>query len=94
MKNQKLEWKDLWDAMEEKPSDWIPTTQTMFWQMLEVLPPRAMAQMGDAFLVGEPLRDDAEGKPIYACFNRRKKAGGFHEYFAKNLTVNQFKAIF
>jgi hypothetical protein len=35
--------------------------------------------------VGEPLSDNAEGYPIYACF---KKSGD--NYYAKNLTLAQF----
>jgi hypothetical protein len=81
---KKLEWDELWKAMEEKPSEWIPTTTKMFWEMLEVLPPRA--QRGDAFLVGEALRHNAQGETVYACFSR------FGENcYAKNLTLKEFK---
>lgn len=51
MSAHKLEWQALWDAMEAAPDAWIPTTENMWWQMLEVLPPRA--QTRGAFLVGE-----------------------------------------
>ena len=37
----KLEWQPLWDAMEANPSEWIETTQKMYWDMLESVPPRA-----------------------------------------------------
>ena len=30
----KLEWQNLWDAMEANPSEWIETTQKMYWDML------------------------------------------------------------
>jgi hypothetical protein len=80
-----LEWADLWAAMDAKPSEWIPTTEGMYWQMLEVLPPRA--QRGRAFLVGEANNTNADGYPVYACFN---KLGD--DYFARNLTLEQFKA--
>lgn len=83
MEAKKLEWAELWDAMEATPEAWIDTTEEMYWQMLEVLPPRKMAR--GAFLVGEPLRSNGEGESVYACFLR------FGDTFkAKNLTVKQF----
>ena len=83
---KKLEWKPLWDAMEADPAAWIPTTEKMYWEMLEVLPPRA--QTHNAFLVGEPLRDNGNGEALYACFSRTGE-----NYLARNLTVRQFKEI-
>lgn len=84
MSAQQLEWQDLWDAMKAAPDAWIPTTENMYWQMLEVLPPRA--QTRTAFLVGEPLRSNGQGEAVYSCF---AKTGD--EYRAKNLTVKQFR---
>ena len=46
-----LEWSPLWEAMKADKSAWIPTTESMYWEMLECLPPRAMRN--GAFLVGE-----------------------------------------
>jgi hypothetical protein len=86
MRAQKLEWQDLWDAMDAAPDAWIDTTEAMYWQMLEVLPPRAQA--GGAFLVGEPLRSNGHGETVYSCFTQ---TGG--EYRARNLTVKQFKEM-
>lgn len=83
---QKLEWQPLWDAMEANPAAWIPTTEKMFWEMLTVLPPRAMR--GDTFLVGEPLRSNDQGETLYACFSRIGE-----NYRARNLTVKQFKEM-
>ena len=85
MSAQKLEWQDLWDAMKAAPDAWVPTTENMWWQMLEVLPPRAQAR--GAFLVGEASRH-VGGEAVYSCF---KQTGG--EYFAKDLTVKQFKEM-
>lgn len=79
-----LEWSPLWAAMDAKPLEWIPTTETMYWEMLECVPPRA--QRGGAFLVGEANNSNADGYPVYACF---KKSGD--DYFARNLTFEQFK---
>jgi len=39
--NKPLEWQALWDAMAANPSEWIPTTEAMYWEMLEAVPPRA-----------------------------------------------------
>ena len=79
-----LEWAPLWAAMDAQPTEWIPTTEDMFWEMLECVPPRA--QIAGAFLVGEPLRHNAEGKAVHACF---KQVGS--SFFARNLTVAQFR---
>lgn len=84
MNTQPLEWQELWDAMDASPGAWIPTTEKMYWQMLEVLPPRAMR--GDVFLVGEPLRDNGRGETLYSCFCRTGD-----NFRARNLTVKQFK---
>jgi len=85
MTAQKLEWQALWDAMDAAPIEWIPTTEAMYWDMLECVPPRA--QTPAAFLVGEPLRHNADGEAVHACF--KETAAG--EFFARNLTVKQFK---
>jgi hypothetical protein len=83
--NQPLEWQALWDAMDANPDTWIPTTKEMYWEMLEVLPPRKM--IGNNFLVGEALRDDSEGFPVYSCFTKFGET-----YKARNMTLEQFMA--
>ena len=80
-----LEWQELWDAMDANPQEWIPTTEAMYWHMLEVLPPRKM--LGQNFLVGEATRHNAEGEPVYACFTEFGDT-----YKAKNLTIAEFMA--
>ena len=82
-----LEWSALWDAMKAAPDAWIPTTEAMFWEMLEVVPPRE--QVPSAFLVGEAERHNEEGKAVHACF---KESGT--NYAARYMTVAQFKEIF
>ena len=82
MKN--LEWQELWDAMEAEPSKWIPTTEAMYWEMLEMLPPRAQCRR--SFLVGEPLRHNENGDAVHACFVEIDD-----KYFAKNLTLKEFQ---
>ena len=66
------------------PEAWIPTTEGMYYEMLEVVPPRC--QVAGRFLVGEPLRHDSSGLAVHACF---KEVG--QEYFAKNMTIAQFQ---
>jgi len=83
MAQEKLEWGPLWAAMDAQPEAWIPTTQAMYYEMQDCLPPRAMSS--SAFLVGEPLRH-VGGKAVHACF---KRAG--IDFFARNLTVEQFR---
>jgi len=80
------EWKDLWNAMEDEPEAWQPTTKAMYFEMLECLPPQAMD--GDRFLVGEPNHNNIDGLPVYACF--RVKAG---HYEAKYLTQKEFNQL-
>jgi hypothetical protein len=80
-----LEWSDLWAAMDAQPEAWIPTTESMYWEMLCVLPPRKMA--GDNFMVGEPLRHNSKGEAVYSCFTKFGDT-----YKARNLTLTQFMA--
>lgn len=80
-----LEWNELWDAMDANPQEWIPTTEAMYWQMLEVLPPRKM--MGQNFLVGEANCHNAEGEAVYSCFTKFGDT-----YKAKHMTLAEFMA--
>ena len=84
--NEKLEWQALWDAMDAAPDAWIPTTEAMYWNMLEALPPRAMGR--GSFLVGEPLRDNEHGETVYSCFCQTGD-----NVRARNLTIKQFKEM-
>jgi hypothetical protein len=87
MSNIKLEWKALWDAMDANPDQWIETTEKMYWEMLEVLPPRSMK--GGNFLVGEADHHNSDGYPVYSCFT---KFGDI--YKAKKLSYKQFMEAF
>jgi hypothetical protein len=78
-----LEWQDLWNAMDANPDAWIPTTEKMYWDMLEVLPPKKM--LGRNFLVGEASRHNSQGEAVYSCFTQFGDT-----YKAKNLTVVEF----
>jgi hypothetical protein len=81
--NKPLEWKELWDAMDANPDQWILTTEKMYWDMLEVLPPRKM--LGENFLVGEANNHNAAGEAVYSCFTKFGDT-----YKAKHLTVREF----
>lgn len=83
--NQPLEWQALWDAMDANPDAWVPTTEAMYWEMLGAVPPRKM--IGQNFMVGEPLRHDAQGQAIHACFTKFGET-----YKAHNMTLDQFMA--
>jgi hypothetical protein len=76
-------WNELWDAMKDTPSAWVETTEKMFWEMLEVVPPVRMDNR--KFLVGEAHHDNEQGEAVYACF---KKSGT--RFFARYLTISQF----
>ena len=77
------EWAPLWAAMKSSPDAWIDTTESMYWAMLEAVPPVDMA--GGAFLVGEADHHNDQGQAVYACFRSR---GG---YRARYLTLAQFR---
>jgi hypothetical protein len=72
--------------MDAAPTEWIETTEAMYWEMLECVPPRAMA--GGRFLVGEAKTHNEHGQAVHACFDER--ADG--RFFARHLTVAQFQS--
>ena len=80
-----LEWAELWAAMDANPDAWIETTEAMYWEMLEVLPPRKM--LGPNFMVGEPLRSNGKGEAVHACFTNFGDT-----YKARNMTLKEFMA--
>jgi hypothetical protein len=69
--------------MRSNPAAWIPTTEEMYWSMLEVLPPLRMRR--GAFLMSEANHSDEHGKQVYACFLRKND-----EYFARYMTEQEF----
>ena len=82
-----LEWADLWAAMDAEPTKWHPTTEAMYWAMLEALPPRAMG--GGGFLVGEANNHNSKGEAVYACFIHHRT---LDEYEARYMTHAEFKS--
>ena len=81
-----LEWSALWAAMDAQPEAWIETTESMYRQMLECLPPAEFC--GSGFLVGEPKTHNAQGEAVHACF---RKVGG--TYRARHITFSQFRSM-
>jgi len=81
--NEPLEWEDLWATMKTKPYPWVETTENMYNQMLDVLPPAAMGE--NAFLVGEPYTHNEKNEPVFACFVHSGK-----HYQARYMTLNEF----
>ena len=79
-------WQQLWDAMDANPSEWIETTEKMYWDMLEVLPPRAQSR--SAFLVGEANHHDSNGEAVYACFCETGD-----KFRARYMTLKEFKGF-
>lgn len=84
--NTPLEWDALWGAMKSNPEAWIPTTENMYQEMLNALPPRAWR--GGAFLVGEAANHNDHGEAVYTCF---RKVGD--NYVARDLTVREFNGL-
>ena len=74
----------LWDAMKKEPTKWIRTTEGMYYDMLEVLPPAAMGH--GAFLVGEPYTHNSRGEAVHACF-----ANMYGDFFARYSTIREFR---
>ena len=79
---QALEWADLWAAMEKEPNRWFPTTEHMFVEMRDCVPPEDMGYGG--FIVGEAHHHE-NGEAVYACFVSR------HGYQARYMTAREFK---
>ena len=79
-----LVWGELWAAMDAHPTRWHATTEQMFHDMLGAVPPTAMG--GGAFLVGEEVRDNENGEPVFACF--RGSHGG---HAARYMTRREFR---
>lgn len=68
------------------PITWTETTEAIFTEMLEVLPPAAWHHGG--FLVGEPMDHDAlTGKPRYQAF---KEIDGKFYAASRAMTVIEF----
>jgi len=62
------------------------TTEKLYWEMLEVLPPAYQAH--NCFMVGEPS-DHKNGLPTYACFFSIDD-----DYYECNtMTISEFKAF-
>ena len=81
----KLVWQPLWNAMRADCTNWVETTEEMYWDMLEVLPPLRMRR--GAFLMSEANHSDEHGAEVYACFARKGD-----DYFARYMTAQQFDA--
>lgn len=84
-----LEWQPLWDAMmshyDAGSSDWTLTTESMFDEMLNVLPP---IEMGNgAFLMCEANHHNSDGWPVYAAF--RVRSGNMFE--ARYMTQKEYR---
>lgn len=70
----------------EGENGWTPTTEFMWNDQLNCLPPRASG--GGAFLVGEAWNHTSDtGEAVYACF-----ACLSGKYFARYMTLKMFKA--
>lgn len=86
-----LVWKELWDAMDQTPYPWVLTTQEMFEEMLNILPPRNMG--AGAFLVGEPQRHNDQGEGVYACFAQVAGGSLYQARYMTNQEFERYKSI-
>ena len=87
-KDHPLVWDALWTAMRAEPHAWVPTTERMYWHMLECVPPIDAGH--GAFLVGEPNHHNDNGEPVYAGFVSRN---GFMARYMSRREFAQWKAI-
>ena len=80
----KLEWDELWAAMDAAPSTWHETSDDMFYYMFDEGLPLATG-LG-AFLVGEPAYTTKGGENVYACFR-----AAYGAFMARYMTLAEFK---
>ena len=85
------QWAALWSAMQAnynaKSGEWTETTEHMFHEMLNAVPPRATKR--GAFLNGEEWTHDEDGNGIFSAF--RELPG--NRYAAKYMTLAEFKTV-
>lgn len=86
-----LEWAPLWVAMKADwkagRETWHATTEAMYDDMLNVLPPAA--QRPYEFLVGEEWTHTDDGQGVFACFRWRRGDTPTARY----MTLRQFYAM-
>ncbi len=72
---------------------WTPTDDDMFYDQLGAVPPTYQSKIG--FVSGEPWSHNDQGIALFACFVciRKSHACSNDNYFAKYLTLEQFKTI-
>ena len=79
-KTEPLVYSALFNAMKMHPETWMPTTQEMYYEMRDVVPPAGMKSQ--SFLMGEPVGHDQHDRAVFACF---KRVG--EEFFARHMTL-------
>jgi hypothetical protein len=80
------DWKS---ELQRTPITWEETTEEVFNDMLNVLPPAAATRGYRAFLVGEAFDHDAgNGQPRYSAFRRN---GEKYERASRHMTVIEFR---
>ena len=81
--------KDLWDAMraayEAGNGQWVETTERVYDEQLNVLPPRAW--IGPSFAVGEEYCHNEYGLAVWPTFTHRDG-----RYFGRYATLTDFRA--
>ena len=90
VKCEPFEYSALFQIMDANPRQWAPTTEKMYYDMLEVLPPVKLRTDGGwtGFLMGEPVTHDTQGDAIYGayiCLDGK--------FYAQNMTVKTFKDL-
>lgn len=84
------DWTTQRAALQNTPVTWNETTEEVYHEMLEVLPPAAWHN--GAFLVGEASDHSySTGRPRFECF--RQRAGQFHGS-SRPMTHKEFVAEF
>lgn len=67
---------------------WKIVTEARYWEMLGMLPPAC--HLGKGFLVGEPVRHDADGYPMFTPF---LTVDGVHYEGDAPMTTHAFRAL-
>ncbi len=86
-----LEWDALWAVMQQKPYPWALTTEHMYYEMLEAVPPQDMGAGG--FLVGEPYIHNDNGEAVYACFTKNLSGTLYQARYMTQREFNRWKVV-
>lgn len=76
---------------QHSPITWDETTEELYWDALEALPPAAYGKDMKGFLLGEPQDHDAEtGQPRFSAYLKR---AGKYLASSRPMTIKEFREV-